>query len=74
MYNDYVCAKHVISVHYVQIPDSALMKRLPWRWTMEHVVLPCLRNDFVPLKEMAEDGTVLQISDLKDLYKVFERC
>ncbi len=50
------------------------MKQLPWRWTLEHVVLPVVRSEFIPQKEMAQDGTVLQIADLKDLYKVFERC
>ena len=54
--------------------ESGLMKRFPWRWIIEHVVFSAMRSEFVPQKEMAEDGTVLQIADLKDLYKVFERC
>lgn len=54
--------------------NPALYKRLPWRWTVEHVIFHALRTDFIPPKKMAEDGSVLQIADLHDLYKVFERC
>lgn len=41
---------------------------------MEHVIFPTLRADFIPQRRMAEDGSILQIADLHDLYKVFERC
>ena len=54
--------------------DSSLYKKRPWRWTVEHVVFPALRTEFVPQKKMATDGSLLQIADLHDLYKVFERC
>jgi DNA mismatch repair protein MLH1 len=54
--------------------DSVLLKRLPWRWIIEHVVFPAARRDLIPPKSMADDGTILQIADLKELYKVFERC
>jgi len=41
---------------------------------IEHVIFPALRMDFIPTRKMAEDGSILQIADLHDLYKVFERC
>ena len=41
---------------------------------MEHVIFPALRVDLTPPKEMADDGSILQIADLHELYKVFERC
>ena len=53
---------------------QSLYKREPWRWTVEHVIFPALRSDLVPQKKMATDGSLLQIADLHDLYKVFERC
>jgi DNA mismatch repair protein MLH1 len=28
----------------------------------------------LPPKRLAEDGTLLQVANLPDLYKVFERC
>ncbi|PSN44864.1 DNA mismatch repair protein Mlh1 [Blattella germanica] len=44
------------------------------KWTVEHVIYPALRSFFLPPKSFSEDGTVLQIANLPDLYKVFERC
>ena len=54
--------------------NPALYKREPWRWVMEHVIFPALKSDFIPPRKMAEDGSILQIADLHELYKVFERC
>ncbi|XP_069001237.1 DNA mismatch repair protein Mlh1 [Embiotoca jacksoni] len=45
-----------------------------WRWKVEHVIFKGLRTLFSPPKSFSEDGTVLQIANLPDLYKVFERC
>ena len=54
--------------------NPALYKKEPWRWVMEHVIFPALKTDFIPPRKMAEDGSILQIADLHELYKVFERC
>ena len=53
---------------------KSLYKKQPWRWTVEHVIFPALRANLVAQKNMATDGSILQIADLHDLYKVFERC
>lgn len=45
-----------------------------WRWKVEHIIFKAFRTLFSPLKKFSEDGTVLQIANLPDLYKVFERC
>ncbi|XP_071503991.1 DNA mismatch repair protein Mlh1-like [Diadema antillarum] len=45
-----------------------------WRWTIEHVIYPALKSTFLPPKEFAGDASVLQVANLPDLYKVFERC
>ncbi|XP_044228028.1 DNA mismatch repair protein Mlh1 [Thunnus albacares] len=45
-----------------------------WRWKVEHVIFKAFRTLFSPPKHLSEDGTVLQIANLPDLYKVFERC
>ncbi|XP_062286080.1 DNA mismatch repair protein Mlh1 [Scomber scombrus] len=45
-----------------------------WRWKVEHVIFKAFRSLFSPQKRLSEDGTVLQIANLPDLYKVFERC
>ncbi|KAM8758264.1 DNA mismatch repair protein Mlh1 [Rhynchonycteris naso] len=46
----------------------------PWKWTVEHIVYKALRSHLLPPKRFTEDGTVLQLANLPDLYKVFERC
>ncbi|XP_072029569.1 DNA mismatch repair protein Mlh1-like [Amphiura filiformis] len=45
-----------------------------WRWTIEHVIYPALKAQFLPPKAFAENASVLQVANLPDLYKVFERC
>uniref|UniRef100_A0A3B5B6B8 DNA mismatch repair protein MLH1 n=1 Tax=Stegastes partitus TaxID=144197 RepID=A0A3B5B6B8_9TELE len=45
-----------------------------WHWKVEHVIFKAFRTLFSPPKDFSEDGSVLQIAKLPDLYKVFERC
>ncbi|KAM4592136.1 DNA mismatch repair protein Mlh1 isoform 2-T2 [Odontesthes bonariensis] len=45
-----------------------------WRWKVEHIIFKAFRTLFSPPKNFSEDGAVLQIANLPDLYKVFERC
>lgn len=45
-----------------------------WRWKVEHVIFKAFRTLYSPPKNFSEDSTVLQIANLPDLYKVFERC
>lgn len=45
-----------------------------WRWKVEHIIVKAFRTLFSPPKNFSEDGSVLQIANLPDLYKVFERC
>ncbi|XP_067888372.1 DNA mismatch repair protein Mlh1 isoform X3 [Heterodontus francisci] len=45
-----------------------------WKWTVEHVISKAFRTLFLPPKHFAEDGSILQLANLPDLYKVFERC
>ncbi|RXN00982.1 DNA mismatch repair protein Mlh1 [Acipenser ruthenus] len=45
-----------------------------WKWTVEHVVFKAFRTLLAPPKHFTEDGSILQIANLPDLYKVFERC
>eukprot|EP00794_Sanderia_malayensis_P005440 gene5440-6119_t len=46
----------------------------PWKWTVEHVLFPNFRHSLLPPKFLSENGTILQVACLPDLYKVFERC
>ncbi|CAI5788172.1 mismatch repair Mlh1 isoform X1 [Podarcis lilfordi] len=56
-----------------QTEDSGAGKR-SWKWTVEHVLYKVLRTYLLPPKNFTEDGSVLQLANLPDLYKVFERC
>ncbi|KAI5630128.1 DNA mismatch repair protein Mlh1, partial [Silurus asotus] len=44
-----------------------------WLWKVEHILFKALRS-LSPPKHFSEDGSILQIANLPDLYKVFERC
>lgn len=55
--------------------DNELETDAPsWRWTTEHILYKAFRMHLLPRKQFAEDGSVLQLANLPDLYKVFERC
>lgn len=45
-----------------------------WMWTVEHILLALVKKSLLPPSSFAQDGTILQIANLPDLYKVFERC
>ncbi|GAB1294751.1 DNA mismatch repair protein Mlh1 [Apodemus speciosus] len=46
----------------------------PWKWTVEHIIYKAFRSHLLPPTHFTEDGSVLQLANLPDLYKVFERC
>ena len=39
-----------------------------------HVIYPLLKQSFSAPESFRDDGTIVQVADLQDLYKVFERC
>lgn len=43
-------------------------------WSVQHVLIPALRLFLVPGKQRAGDGTVVELTRLENLYRVFERC
>ncbi|KAI1894235.1 hypothetical protein AGOR_G00113730 [Albula goreensis] len=45
-----------------------------WKWNVEHILFKAFRTLLSPPKQFSEDGSILQIANLPDLYKVFERC
>jgi len=45
-----------------------------WKWTVEHVLFPAFRNHLQPPEHFKNDASILQVANLPDLYKVFERC
>lgn len=45
-----------------------------WKYVTEHVLYSAIKESLLPPKHFAHDSTILQIANLPDLYKVFERC
>ena len=43
-------------------------------WEAAHVLLPALRLFLKPSRERANDGSVIELTRLEHLYRVFERC
>lgn len=43
-------------------------------WEAAHVLLPALRLFLRPSRERANDGSVIELTRLEHLYRVFERC
>uniref|UniRef100_A0A667GXX9 MutL homolog 1 n=1 Tax=Lynx canadensis TaxID=61383 RepID=A0A667GXX9_LYNCA len=67
----YVCEESTLSGQQSDAPGSSAN---PWKWTVEHVVYKAFRSHLLPPKRFTEDGNILQLANLPDLYKVFERC
>lgn len=48
-------------------------------WQVEHLIFPAMKYQFLAPKSLAASsgpgsGHVVQLADLPDLYKIFERC
>ncbi|XP_066483852.1 DNA mismatch repair protein Mlh1 isoform X1 [Tiliqua scincoides] len=57
-----------------QQPEAAGAGITLWKWTVAHVLYKAFRTFLLPPKNFTEDGNILQLANLPDLYKVFERC
>ena len=45
-----------------------------WRFTVQHRIFPGLRGMFQPPSHLAKNSSIIEIADLHQLYKIFERC
>ncbi|XP_053115825.1 DNA mismatch repair protein Mlh1 isoform X2 [Hemicordylus capensis] len=57
-----------------QQAEEAEAETRSWKWAVEHVLYKAFRTSLLPPKNFREDGNILQLANLPDLYKVFERC
>ncbi len=59
---------------------SDKQRSVHWGWTVEHVLLPTIRTVLLPSHTMCfptkdeKSPSLLKLTSLPDLYKVFERC
>ncbi|OAX77247.1 hypothetical protein ACJ72_08457 [Emergomyces africanus] len=52
--------------------ESIVRRRSQLSWMLEHVLFPSLRSRLVATNDLVRG--VVEVADLKGLYKVFERC
>lgn len=48
-----------------------------WRpelYQLEHLIFPAIRKHLMPPRSLLTEGDVVQMANLPDLYRVFERC
>lgn len=53
---------------------AAEEERRAREWGVQHVLLPALRLFLKPGRARASDGSVVELTRLENLYRVFERC
>lgn len=56
-----------------QIDEEVKARRKHVRWAVEHVFFPAFKARLVATNSLMKDG-VLEVANLKGLYRVFERC
>ncbi|KAF4429992.1 DNA mismatch repair MLH1 [Fusarium acutatum] len=61
------------SIREEDIPNELRARRQHIRHAIEHVFFPAFKARLVATKSLMEDG-VLEVANLKGLYRVFERC
>lgn len=55
------------------IPPAVRSRRQHVRWAVEHIFFPAFKARLVATRSLMNGG-VLEVADLKGLYRVFERC
>ncbi|XP_069989934.1 DNA mismatch repair protein Mlh1 [Penaeus vannamei] len=61
------------SIRQNSLPNDEGCER-GWQWMVEHALYPAMRKTLLPPQHFAQDTTFLQIANLTELYRVFERC
>ncbi|KAL3286345.1 hypothetical protein HHI36_000853 [Cryptolaemus montrouzieri] len=60
--------------YYAKVSPNSKFENYDWKWIIEHVIYPAIKDFFIPPKEFTENAAILEIANLPNLYKVFERC
>lgn len=60
--------------YYSQRNQLNQIENTDWKWITEYVTYPAIKKFLLPPSSFAKNAVILQIADLPDLYKVFERC
>lgn len=43
-------------------------------WSLEHLLFPALKSHFVGPNELSNGHLIVELAQLPELYKIFERC
>ncbi|XP_044272404.1 DNA mismatch repair protein Mlh1 [Tribolium madens] len=62
------------ALYYSKMSENSKWETNDWKWVTEHVVYAAVKEYFIPPKKFTENVAVLEIANLPNLYKVFERC
>ena len=54
--------------------DQGQPKPTSGDWMMQHILSPLLKSSFCPSEKLNTDGSILLVTKLETLYRVFERC
>jgi DNA mismatch repair protein MLH1 len=61
------------SLQEEELDEELRVRRQNVRWAVEHVFFPAFKARLVATNSLMKTG-VLEVADLKGLYRVFERC
>ena len=42
--------------------------------SVEHLLFPALKSHLIGIKDMSDNGVIIELTQLPELYKIFERC
>ncbi|EFA08028.2 DNA mismatch repair protein Mlh1-like Protein [Tribolium castaneum] len=62
------------ALYYSKMSENSKWESNDWKWVTEHVVYSAIKEYFMPPKSFTENVSVLEIANLPNLYRVFERC
>lgn len=62
------------ALYYSKMTENSKWENNDWKWLTEHVIYSAIKDYFIPPKKFTENVAILEIANLPNLYKVFERC
>ncbi|CAG9770714.1 unnamed protein product [Ceutorhynchus assimilis] len=62
------------AIFYSNISTDTNENGKSWKWIVEYLLYPVVKEFFIPPRSFTENAAILEIASLPNLYKVFERC
>ncbi|XP_066260659.1 DNA mismatch repair protein Mlh1-like [Euwallacea similis] len=61
------------ALFYSNVSSDTNDKGETWKWITEYVLYPSIKEFFIPPKSFAENGAILEIANLSNLYKLISK-